>query len=389
MPIQLEPELQRWVDAKVIDLSIYERIRNFESTRERTTRHNLPAIIAIACGAVMLGAGVLLFVAAHWEEMPPATRFSLVLFLVAVFHFAGTLKPERYPLLSLGLHTLGTLAMGAGIFLTGEIFNLQEHWPTGVLLWAVGAWIGALLLRHWGQFALAAILTPAWLLSEWAEATRNYHGAEIIASEGVLLLAIAYFTSRSATLNSLYRRALTWIGGLALVPAFMYLVFEGDREYYSSYNSPPDLSPALRLMGWGVALGAPLVVSFLLRRRQAWPMLLAVVCVVVQGRLPFYYEPGNDSLAVYAWRTLGPYIWSSAGSIGLIAWGVRDQVKARINMGMALFAFSVAAFYFSDLFDKLGRSVSLIGFGVLFLVGGYFMEKARKRLIAQVEKEAQ
>ncbi len=385
MPIQLEPELQRWVEAKVIDLSVYERIRNFEHRREQGSRHNLPAIIAVACGAVMLGAGILLFVAAHWEQISPFARFSLVLLLVAVFHIAGTLRPESDRLLSLAMHTLGTIALGAGIFLTGEIFNLQEHWPTGVLLWAAGAWIGALLLRHWSQIALAAVLTPAWLLSEWLEATKM--GTTIIASEAVLLLAIAYYTSRSSTIDSWYRRALTWIGGLALVPAFLGLVFDGDREY--NFFQQPYIPHRLRLMGWCIGLGAPLAVSFFLRRRQAWPILLAAVWVVVQGKLPFHYQPGDESLAVYAWRTLGPYLCSAAGSLGLVAWGVRDQVKNRINMGMALFALSLGSFYFSDLFDKLGRSVSLISFGVLFLVGGYFMEKARKRLIAQVKGGAQ
>jgi hypothetical protein len=47
---------------------------------------------------------------------------------------------------------------------------------------------------------------------------------------------------------------------------------------------------------------------------------------------------------------------------------------------------TLLCFYFSDLLDKLGRSVSLISFGILFLVIGYFLEKTRKRLIAQIAR---
>jgi hypothetical protein len=38
------------------------------------------------------------------------------------------------------------------------------------MLWALAAWLGWWLLRDWVQAALAAILTPAWLASEWIDA---------------------------------------------------------------------------------------------------------------------------------------------------------------------------------------------------------------------------
>ena len=48
------------------------------------------------------------------------------------------------------------------------------------------------------------------------------------------------------------------------------------------------------------------------------------------------------------------------------------------------FALTVLVFYFSDVMDKLGRSASLIGLGLLFLGGGYLLEQARRRLVAGV-----
>ena len=384
MPTSIEPAIQRWIEARIIDVNTAERIRLYERDKEKTKPLNWPIIVALGFGAVMVGAGILLFVAAHWEDMSPALRFTLVLLMVAAFHLAGAFTAVKSPHLSVAMHTLGTASLGAGIFLTGEIFNLQEHWPTGVLLWAVGAWGTALLLRQWPQIALAAILTPAWLLSEWEDATKRFFGGELITFEAILLLAIAYFTSRSATVDGTSRKALSWIGGLAIVPTFLLLVFE--RE--SNYMQYPNLSLNLKIVGWGGAILIPFIVSYLLRRRESWPILLGALWVVVQGKLPFQFEAGNESLAAYALHSLGPYLWSAAGAIGLIAWGVHDRVKSRINLGMALFALSILGFYFSDLLDKLGRSVSLISFGVLFLVCGYFMEKTRKRLIAHVKETA-
>src|SRR5260370_6853227 len=90
----------------------------------------------------MLAAGVLLFVSAHWADLSPSARFSLVLALVGVFHVAGAVFSEKFPALSVALHGVGTAALGAGGFLGAQSFNLRGHWPGGGVLWARRAWIG-------------------------------------------------------------------------------------------------------------------------------------------------------------------------------------------------------------------------------------------------------
>jgi uncharacterized membrane protein len=74
------------------------------------------------------------------------------------------------------------------------------------------------------------------------------------------------------------------------------------------------------------------------------------------------------------------------GSIGLIAWGLMEARKERINLGVAGFALTVLFFYFSNVMDKLGRSASLIGLGLLFLLGGWLLERTRRQLVARLEK---
>jgi cbb3-type cytochrome oxidase subunit 3 len=55
---------------------------------------------------------------------------------------------------------------------------------------------------------------------------------------------------------------------------------------------------------------------------------------------------------------------------------------------MVWFAIAVGWFYFSDLFDKMGRSLGLIGLGILFLAGGWALEKTRRSLMARMAAEA-
>ena len=57
-------------------------------------------------------------------------------------------------------------------------------------------------------------------------------------------------------------------------------------------------------------------------------------------------------------------------------------------MGAALFAATVVAFYFSEVMDKMGRSASLIGLGLLFLAGGWGLDRLRRRLVQQARGTA-
>jgi uncharacterized membrane protein len=61
-----------------------------------------------------------------------------------------------------------------------------------------------------------------------------------------------------------------------------------------------------------------------------------------------------------------------------------ERRRERINLGVAGFALTVVIFYFSNVMDKLGRSMSLIGLGVLFLFGGWGLERARRQLVARI-----
>ncbi len=111
--------------------------------------------MALAFGGLMLGAGVLLFVAAHWDTLSPGERFAMVVAMVAIFHGAGAVAASRHNRsFGIVMHGLGTASLGAAIFLTGQIFNLESHWPSGVMLWAAGAWIAWALRRDWLQLAI-------------------------------------------------------------------------------------------------------------------------------------------------------------------------------------------------------------------------------------------
>jgi uncharacterized membrane protein len=383
----LNKRLDRWIGAGVLDANTAARIRAFEECERSKEGLRWPVLLALGLGGLLFCAGVLLFVAAHWGELSPAWRFTLVLFLTGLFPIAGAFTTDRFPALASTFCAIGTVCVGAGIFLTAQIFNLQEHWPNGILLWALGALAGWLILRQWPQSVLLALLVPAWLTGEWQVRADGYAHSARLSLEGLLLLSLTYLTARAGAEDSVVRRGLAWTGGISLLPLAI-LAFVEERESFWFWRGRSEVPEMVSVLGWIIGIGAPLLLAVVLRRKSAWLNALSAVWVLVIGT----FRSVNSTPAgarVYDWSTLGPYFWAGLGALGLIGWGLLERHRQRINLGVAGFALTVVIYYFSDVMDKLGRSVSLIGLGVLFLFGGWALERTRRVLVARVSGGAQ
>jgi hypothetical protein len=161
-----------------------------------------------------------------------------------------------------------------------------------------------------------------------------------------------------------------WLGGLALIPATVVVALM-DLSGESAEAAPGWLP----LLGWAVVLGLPLALAFYLRGMAAvWNVAAAVWVIALH--FASLVEGEGATLAVYG--------LCGAGALGLIGWGLAEARPERVNLGVAGFALTVVAYYFAEVMDKLDRSVSLIVFGLLFLAGSWFLERTRRRLLAQM-----
>ena len=277
------------------------------------------------------------------------------------------------------MHAVGTAAFGAGIYLAGQIFHMAEHWPSALMLWAIGAAVGVVLLRQWPQVLWLAVLAPAWLWGEWTAAQPPHavwRGLTPVAV-GMFLLAGAYLMARPADSTVRWRRALAWLGAIALIPAGIALAMSTDVDWTMFGAEYPEVTGAPRIVAWTVAIGLPLALAAFLRGREAAWLLAALAWALALMQV----SPRSDAgeLAMFALLALG--------AVGVVFWGLRDQQRLAINVGVLGFALAVLGFYFSSLYDKLGRALGLIGIGVLFIGGGWLLERARRRLIARMPVE--
>ena len=369
-----QASLQRWLEAGLVDPATAERITSFEAARGADASHGRLAVIVFGFGAILLIAGVLLFVAAHWDALSPGSRFAVVIALVAVFHASGAAAAANSPRLAVTLHAVGTGALGAGIFLAGQIFNIEEHWPGALMLWAIGAAIGVGLLRQWPQVVWLAVLGPAWLWGEWIEAQRGqwYLGDMTPAAVGLFVLACAYLMAKGPAMTESWRRALAWLGALVLIPAAAAVAW-GHTEIPFDGRTAAAVAGAAQILAWALAIALPLAVAWFVRKREAVWILVALAWALVLSRVRSNSDAGE--LAMYA--------LFAVGAVGIVLWGLRDRQRLAINVGVLSFALAVLGFYFESVYDKLGRSLGLIGLGVLFVGGGWLLERTRRRLISR------
>lgn len=380
MSASWQSALSRWLSAGVIDAATADRIRSWEAQHGEQVGRSRLAIIAFGLGGLLLVAGVLLFVAAHWDELSPASRFLLVLAMIAVFHVGGAFAMRSNPGLATTLHAVGTAALGAGIYLAGQIFNMAEHWPGALMLWSIGAVVGLVLLRDWPHTLMVAVLVPAWLWGEWVEPLRfdDYWAWITPAATGIFLLAFVYLMAQSTALTSTWRRALSRLGAVALIPAAIVLGAGNDAYINPAIQFPLKVNSAAVALAWFIAIALPLAVAYGLRRRESMYALIALAWALIVGRIDG--GSATSDLLLYAMYALG--------AVGVVLWGLKDQQRLAVNVGVLGFAIAIVGFYFSSLFDKLGRSLGLIGIGVIFIGGGWLLERTRRQLIGRIRTAA-
>lgn len=383
--------LRRWVEAGLLPQDSAEAIEQWEREQLQqvpaASRLSAPIRVLLVLGAVLLAAGLLLLVAAHWDALAPGWRFALMLTLVAGLHGLGSAAAASQSAAATALHAVGTAAFGGGVFLAGQIFHLEAHWPAGLLLWGLGAALGWVLLRQWPQLALLAVLLPGWLVSEWSLIRQDlglpFWAYQQVTTAGVLLLALAFLAAQGSRRGSTpARQVLLWIGGLVLLPAsgiWALLLRSGSPARASNLASAGlDMTthPPVLALGVAVALGGPLLCAWLLRRRACWPVGLAAGWMLVSYGMT-WLEQGLVA-------ALLPFLWWLIGSLALVAWGVAERRAERVNLGTTLAAGTVLAFYASEVMSRLDRSFSLIGLGALCLAGGWLLERRRRQWLRQL-----
>jgi uncharacterized membrane protein len=122
-------------------------------------------IIFFSIGAVLIGLGVILMFAYNWQKMHKFAKLAVIFAALISAHGVGfwLKRPAgRYQVAGEGLHLLGTMLFGAGIWLIAQVYHIDEHYPNALLIWGIGALAMAWALPSMAQGIAAVLLLVLW-----------------------------------------------------------------------------------------------------------------------------------------------------------------------------------------------------------------------------------
>jgi uncharacterized membrane protein len=422
----LKQELAQWRAEGLVDAALAQRIlARYPPAAER----NWGRVIFSAIGAVLVGLGVILFFAYNWQDLPKAAKLALVIGALVLAH-GGAIGVARRPDASRGLveglHVLGTMLFGAGIWLVAQIYHIDEHYPNAFLVWSAGALTMAWAMPSIAQALLALFLVTFWAGVELFDFHTPVHGAPLLVVLGVLPLA---WWRRSPALLFCGLAVLFLVSAFAAgaihAKAVMPLLFVmGAAAFIAGAAAPATAFPAagapLRAVGLLVVLACSYLLSFrdlaeLLRKvdlsRPEIAIYLAAAGAALAGAVVLLVRGGLAQLDAHRRWQLGlaaaglaivlPGMfllargggWLVVISFNVIVLGFAallilegsERLRPRmVGAGCLLFAM-VAIGRYADLFTSLlVRASVFVALGVaLFLVGNFYARSRRRAQAAQ------
>ena len=192
-----ERYLIRWRTAGLLDEAAEAAIRAYESADTKPSGRRWQVILSLIMGGILLGAGILLFVAAHWDDVSPGWRLTLVLAMLSLFHLAGVAAKNRFEGFATAMYALGTVAAGAA--------NRPGGKPGFSICRSIGrrlcCYKRSVRSQDGGFFkislqqTLALLLVPAWLVSEWSFRADVYNGSGVYIARMIAVLACVDLTA--------------------------------------------------------------------------------------------------------------------------------------------------------------------------------------------------
>lgn len=401
-------------------------------------------------GVLLLGSGIITYFAANWGEIPKL--FKLVILFGSMWLAYGAawhaLRDEHAPLLGQALLLLGVILFGANIMLIAQIYHIDSHFPNGVLMWAVGALAAAYLTRS--QPALVAAIVLGWL---WTTLEQDYYRAHHVAHWPFLVLWAAflpliYLRNFLAALHLALLALLIWsayvfgfdnwfgrAGTRIYLVQFYFLAYLAMfllGMVFATYDRLASFARPVQRYGIFAALASAYVLTWPDMQSGRWsswgagPLraaaggewlaltcagVLAVVALALLHRArtasserPLYLKWGQVLIGAIVLLllanlfldgraggmvALGFNLLFFAGVLWLIYAGMHGDDRFLVNLAFVFFGIVLLTRYFDTFWSLLNRSFFFMAGGLLLIAGGYFLERKRRQITANIKMRRQ
>jgi uncharacterized membrane protein len=150
---QLRQEAEQWRTEGLIDASVYEQLSDrYQFNDLEASARNRFVVILLGLGSILLGLGIITFVAANWQAWSRELKVTLLLTGFVGVNITGfylwrrpTQRWQRR--LGQGLLLLGALLLGANMALMSQLFHQSGLLYQLFFIWGLGVLVMAYSLR--------------------------------------------------------------------------------------------------------------------------------------------------------------------------------------------------------------------------------------------------
>jgi uncharacterized membrane protein len=244
---QLRQEVERWRSQGIISAEQSQQLaEQYEFAKLDGAARDRFVVVVLGIGSVLLGLGVLTFVAANWQAIPRELKLLLLLTLFVSVNVTGFYfwnqphLPDRQESerqkLGQGLLLLGSLILGANLALMGQMFHINGSSADLYIVWGLAVLGMAYGLRLTSLGALAILLVGIgysgitgwdWRSNSPSDTVRwVMHQMPLIA--GLSFIPLAYWCRSKWVFG---------LGAIASLSALLVMLFRFAERFPSSSNS--------------------------------------------------------------------------------------------------------------------------------------------------------
>jgi len=423
----LRRELEEWVRDGVVSGEQAARLsERYRLDRLETEAHGTLLNTIFLIGAVLIGCGVVAFVAAHWADIAKTVKVVLLLAAMLAAHAAGYRlwhkRSNPRPHLGHALTVLGTLIFGANIGLFAQIYHISGNLHEAFLAWAAGALIMAYALGSVPNAAIAAAAAFVGYCLYMDQADGAFFIFPVVAAH--LLLPICY-RMRSLPLLFIVLVAVAgsimgngWVlgdgKGWRIVMPFLLTVTAlwCYGRFHHREGAHPEFGALARALGALCFCGTLFFISFHEIAQECswaevgdseavggfwWALTVPLIVMAVLAAITVVRRPAGlrawavpllaGAVTVGATFLPDPEVWSTAAfnAVALalsglgIAVGLKEYERLPYWSGLALAVSLIAGRFFEYESHLLVKSAGFVGAGVILIIAGIAFENRMKK----------
>lgn len=339
----LKQELEYYSSQEIITRDKKESILNLYEVKEGLNFIKVLVLI----GSILIGAGVLSFIASNWQVIGKPLKFAIVLFFCGGIFFTGARLEEEYEKTGRALIYVSILIYGAGIFLIGQMFNYGGDYTNAFFIWSLGILPITYILKDKLIFIFSHILIFVYINGAFSL------GKLPIA--GIIMIAVFYYINKYFN----YSRSITFGTNILVITMILQLCIRYDLEgvyiliiflaigllmYYGDFQVNNDIFNIQGIIIFGIS-GVFLTIN------EIWNDL--------------YYITNGDSISI---------IFAVCYLIFLL-----NLTRKGSLTSLLFICVTIIRYYFDTMYDFMPKSLFFIIGGLILLGFGYYFERMRRK----------